>query len=262
LHYRVTCPRWSESPDAFVTLSKDRVVQRVGIEHTDYFNDTVAGAASATTPIAEFWENTQASLMRRISHRKHLAGVNARVRLRSRMSLPSPKDRLALARRLAEALVAFVECHYDSLLDHHRWHTPDFESGSLLRKMVESLLLSKGFCGSASRSAWVCSNVATGNIGLSIDYLRSAVAKKNQKAPKYSRDGAQELWLLITAAGDTVSNHAGPFPPAAALHDATLLSHCKSSPFDRIVFWERIRCWYVWLKPLKAPVQYRDSYVH
>ena len=77
-----------------------------------------------------------------------------------------------------------------------------------------------------------------------VDYVRSAVRKKNKKAPNYSRKGAQELWLLITAAGDTISNHAGPVSENDKLADAELMAHCKHSPFDRIVFWERIRCWY------------------
>lgn len=65
LGYRVSRPNWTtESPDAFVTVSKGKRRKRIGIEHTAYFNDTVAGKRSPLTPVANFWELVQASLVR------------------------------------------------------------------------------------------------------------------------------------------------------------------------------------------------------
>jgi len=82
-----------------------------------------------------------------------------------------------------------------------------------LPSLVSSLSLCRVLppSGFASPCAWTCPNITMGGITLSTDYIRSAVEAKNEKAPNYSRDGAEELWLLITAACDTINNSAGPF---------------------------------------------------
>lgn len=261
--YRVSCPKWAESPDAFVTVSKGNESQRIGIEHTDYYSDTVAGMRSPLTPIAQFWEMVQASLVRRVAQRKQLTGIETRVRLQANLILPeNPLDRSALARELAGALVAFAETHLVEEFERCPFRRPDFQQIPALQSMVTSLLLSRVTkpSGFASRCDWICSNISTGGISLFVDYVKSAVAEKNKKAPNYSRNGTQELWLVIAAAGDTVSNHAGPFSESDKLADSELATLCRSSPFDRIIFWERVRCWYKWLKPDRPAEQYRSPY--
>ena len=88
LGYKISNPEWQERPDAMLTLSKGKKRKRVALEHTDYFNDTAAGHLSPLTPIAEFWKLVQASLVRRVSHRKHLTGIEATVTLKRNLSLP------------------------------------------------------------------------------------------------------------------------------------------------------------------------------
>ena len=61
LGYSISKPDWTESPDAILTLRTNGVRKRIGIEHTDYFNDTVAGWCSPLTPIEMFWDCVQAS---------------------------------------------------------------------------------------------------------------------------------------------------------------------------------------------------------
>ena len=60
------------------------------------------------------------------------------------------------------------------------------------------------------RLAWQCGNIDTGGIGLNLDYIRAAVGKKNEKAANYDWQSADEKWLLIVAAGNILSEHAGP----------------------------------------------------
>ena len=43
--------------------------------------------------------------------------------------------------------------------------------------------------------------------------------------------------------------------------DDELITLCRKSPFDNIVFWERVRCWYKTLKPNKKAVQYKNPYL-
>jgi hypothetical protein len=87
-------------------------------------------------------------------------------------------------------------------------------------------------------------------------YIKSAIKNKNKKATKYNWGNANEKWLLIAASGGNLSNNAGPATQNVNWADIELLNSCSNSLFDRIVFWERIRCWYKWLKPSEKVVMY------
>ena len=111
LGYTISKPNWSDRPDALLTLSKGSFKKRVAVEHTDYFNDTVAGKRSPLTPYYDFWKLVQASLSSRINSnvRPHLSGVSGKVRFKE--NPPKPKDPTKLAKQLAKELVCFVEDH-------------------------------------------------------------------------------------------------------------------------------------------------------
>lgn len=259
LGYRISNPQWSERPDALLTLSKSRKRKRIAIEHTGYFNDTEAGRLSPLTPIAEFWQLVQASLIRRVSHRKHLTGILATINIKGNLSLPKE-----LARKLAKELVNFVEAHQIKPSKSLRFSCRDFNGYSTLVSMLSSLQLLRGTDDvvPASRCCWICANITSGNIRLNLKYIKSAIKNKNKKATGYNWDNANEKWLLITASGDNLSNNAGPARQNANWADPELLDLCSESLFDRIVFWERIRCWYKWLKPSEEVMQYRNPYIN
>lgn len=250
LGYTISKPKWQDSPDALLTLSKGKSKKRVAIEHTDYFNDTVAGQRSPLTPYDEFWRFVQASLVRRISHRSHLTGITAHVRLKRILS--KPKDCAEFARQLAKELVDFTEAHPVRRSEHTSWRSRDFyDRYPTMHSSLASLLLSRRTDDgvTASRCSWTCSNVHTGPIGWSLCYIRTAIENKTKKALNYNWDDANEKWLLIAASGATLSNRTGPPALNVSWNDANLRELCRNSPFDRIVFWERIRCWHKWLKP-------------
>ena len=258
LGYRISNPKWQERPDALLTLSKGKNKTRVAIEHTDYFNDTIAGKQSPLSPISEFWKLVQASLVRRISHRKHLTGILARV------NLAKSKNPTKLARQLATELVDFVETHPVGKSAHVRWTSRDLEQHPTLQSLVATILLSRWTNDEvfASRCSWTCCNITTGGIGLNLGYIKAAIENKNKKANNYENWGdANDKWLLIAASGSILSNHAGPPMQNVNWADSELLDLCRNSPFDRIVFWERIRNWYKWLKPSTEVVQYKDPYI-
>jgi hypothetical protein len=52
--YCASNPRWTERPDAFATVYRKGQSLRIGVELTDYFNDTVAGTSSPLNPISHF----------------------------------------------------------------------------------------------------------------------------------------------------------------------------------------------------------------
>jgi hypothetical protein len=255
LGYRISNPEWSERPDALLTLSKGRKRKRIAIEHTEYFNDTEAGRLSPLTPIAEFWQLVQASLIRRISHRKHLTGILATIKIKGNLSLSKE-----LARQLAKELVNFVEAHQVRPSGFLRFSCRDFNEYPTLVSMLSSLQLSRwtddAVC--ASRCSWVCANITSGYVRLNLKYIKSAIRHKNKKATRYNWDNANEKWLLITASGGNLSNNAGPaIGQNVNWADPELLDLCCESLFDRIVFWERIRRWYKWLKPSEKVLQYK-----
>jgi len=113
LHYTISRPEWCESPDAILTLRKGRAKMRVAIEHTGYFNDTTAGQCSPLTPISDFWERVQISLVRRISHRKQLADVMGTVQLNTGRfaSQIDSRTQEEMARHLAKEIVEFLDVH-------------------------------------------------------------------------------------------------------------------------------------------------------
>jgi len=264
LGYRISNPNWPDRPEALLTLSKDKKRKLVAIEHTTYFNDTVAGRLSPLTVIDEFWRLVQASIVRRISHRKHLTGIFAGVKLKSNLSLPwGLVKQQNPARQLAKELVNFAEAHRVRQLEHLRFDYRNFNGYPMLEFMLSRLMLSRWtddvFL--ASRCSWTCSNITTGGICLSLKYIKSAIKSKNNKATKYNWGNASERWLLIAACGSNLSNQAGAPMQNVNWADPDLLNLCCESPFDRIVFWERTRCWYKWLKPSEREVQYKNPYI-
>ena len=256
LGYKILRAKWKEQerPDALLTLSKGKQGKRIviAIEHTDYFNDTEPGKRSPLTPINDFWRVVQASLIRRVSHRKHLAGVEVSVNLRGKP--PIPKKHKELAKQLAKELIAFMEAHPVRKLDELYFRRRDrrnFNGYPMLESMLSWLWLSRwtNDLVPASRSSLTCSNLRAGFIGLNLRYIEIAIAKKNKKAKKYSWGDAEEKWLLIAASGGIINNSAGPAIPDVDWANTNMLDLCRNSPFDKIVFWERYRCWHKWLKP-------------
>jgi len=229
----------------------------VAIELTDYFNDSVAGTRSPLTPIAEFWEIVQASLIRRISHKKHLTGVQASVDFKK--GLQKPENCNVLAKQLAKEIVTFVETHPVMTSQHlqFRHRHGHFNGYDTLERLLSYMFLTRRTDKAvfASRCSWSCVNISCGMIGLNLNYIRTSIANKNKKAQRYNCwNDAGEKWLLITASGRNLSNHAGP--PTQKKNenwgDPELQRLCRESLFDKIVFWEISRDWHKWLKPVKG----------
>ena len=101
----------------------------------------------------------------------------------------------------------------------------------------------------ASRFAWVCADITTGHIAVSLTFIKSSIATKNKKAVGYENWGkAEKKWLLIVAGGGDVSTHAPRSDVGIDWGNPELTKLCKESPYDAIVFWERVGRWHRWLK--------------
>jgi hypothetical protein len=251
LGYRISSPKWQERPDALLTLSDAGQKKRTAIEITDHYNDTIAGRGSPRTPIGEFWNLVESSLMRRISHRKNLTGILGNVRFASNVALPSRTKGATSAKSLAAEIVKFADGHPLKKGRFHTFTRNDFAGYPVLRSLLSAVRLAR-FTEDimpASRCSWSCSNITTGPITVSLAYLESAIATKNKKALTYENwDKAEQKWLLIVAGGGNVSTHAPRQDTGINWRDSTLIQLGKSSPFDRIAFWERIGRWHRWIK--------------
>jgi len=158
-------------------------------------------------------------------------------------------------------LVDFVETHPVAQSEHVSFHRRDFGGYSDLESLLDSLSLSRWTNDEVfvSRCGWTCSNITMGGICLNLSYINSAIEMKNKKAAKYQWGDAKERWLLIVASGRTLSNNAGPSIQNVNWADADLMKLCQSSPFNRIIFWERSRCWYKSLLPNMPIVEFKNS---
>lgn len=262
--FAVTRPQWRERPDAVVTVRKGGELRRVWIEHTAYFNDTVSGKCSPTSPIDELWAEVQASLKRRICKRGSLSAVQLSFAMSKTARIPNRHDhRNKLAKDLAAELVAFMLDNPAEVGVHRTFRNRGFEPNSLLKRFADSIRLSRWTTETvyASRCSWTCSNITTGGVGLLLSSLISAIEQKTKKAASYTWPMNSEKWLIIAAVGETVSNHAGPSKQQIDWDAEALASACRQSPFGKILFWERPRCWYKWLKPSRIVQQYRNPYV-
>jgi hypothetical protein len=262
LGYTISRAKWQERPDALMTLRKGNRIKRAAIEHTDYYNDAVPRGGSPLAAVDTFWRKVQGSLVRRISQRQHLGGVEGQVTLTSR--LPTGRSRTESARQLAQDIVDFLEAHPIAQGHHRQFSCRDFGEHPTLQSLVGSLSLHRRTdrLTRGSRCSWTCLNLDDGSAGLDMSYIKSAIEGKTRKAEKYNWEGAEEKWLLIVAPAFTLSNRVGGPPSDREWRDAELIDLCRHSPFDRIVFWERARSWYKCLKPDCRTVEFAHRKTH
>lgn len=255
LKYRITRVEWQERPDALVTLIGSDGRRRVGIELTEHFSDTAAGNCSPLTPVDEFWHLVEASLVRRISHRKAILGIEGCIRFKPNLPLAQGKGKdkrnVVPARAIAAQIIDFIETKLvGEAFDHRVFHKREFIGYPLMNCHVDYFRLSRcqTSSGRASTCSWTCFNTNTGNIGLSLSYLKASIAAKNKKAPDYENWGnATEKWLLIVCGAGFVSSQAASINRRLK-PDSQLKTLCRRSPYDRIVVFDRVHNWHRWLK--------------
>jgi hypothetical protein len=234
--------------------------KRIGVELTEYFNDAMPGDSSPVAAIDGFWRNVQTSLMRRISHlghRPHLVETEARVTFGE-----CPPPRKALAGLLAGELVAFASAQQIQEREYRTVRARDFGAEyPKMKRWVKSILLYRNCAGVRvpSRCSWECDNVSCGAMGLRLEYIKSIIETKNDKAANYDWRDAEEKWLLIVASDARVGNRSGPPVPEDTWNDEGLTGLCRESPYDRIFVWESVRCWCKSLRPRQETVSLKDG---
>jgi hypothetical protein len=230
--------------------------KRIGIELTDHYIDALAGEPSPLNAITGFWKLVESSLIRRISQRQNLKGIVGRIQFARELSkrikvLSAPRlTRREIARQVAQEIISFVERHEETKPNWHRYTAHDFGNYPAMAAVVKSLMFTRATTESSfpARGLWACSNVTTGHISLSLDYVESAIQEKNKKAANYAWGNAEEKWLLIVAGGGEINTQAPRRESFINWCTKCLTQLCQQSPFDKIIVWERVGKWTKWLK--------------
>lgn len=238
--YQVVRATYPDPPDAILTVVRESERLRLGIELTDYHLDSAPGQSSPAARLNSMFEAIQASIVRRISHRKdrdRLGELEGTFHLRTGL-------RKQHARPLAGEIVDFLSAV--KLKRGERKVFSSFGPGhKLMCEYVSNLRLRRrGFAGySNSHCNWRCFNTGTGNVGIVTDVIEAHIRQKAKKAAAYRRHNMDQLWLLITAAGDFVQRRAGPLTRDEERRMDSLRGVGQSSGFDRVLFWERVGDW-------------------
>jgi len=245
--------------DCYAVIQRNEQTEIIEIELTEYQVDSLAGqkGGSPGVRLSSFWRKVKESLFRRLS--RHRLNVEVIVTLEDASAVKND-----IAPAFAEELVRFArgidlpttgmctitvfkpkfarmaaypptseDCFVKDL-------RPEFP---ILAKFVGTLRLSKVTYNSLH---WTCTNASAAMVGLLPNRLEADVRNKSRKTYKWAKNS--EKWLLICAAGDSIVGTACPHLAVDGWQDEELLAACKTSPFDRVYFWDRPHRWHERLK--------------
>lgn len=224
-------------PDAYAVINGAGYKRVVEIELVEYQVDAPNGkkCGSPGERLYSFWREVQESLYRRL--RKNPIKVDVSVTLEEPINIKQNTDRdfgeelVRLGRQFSRDTSNFAS------LDRF---SPEFP---VLATHVQKLTLKRvGYFS----FAWTCTNASAHMVGISPSLIENLVRKKSKKAYKWSKNA--EKWLLVCASGRSIVAHGGPRPDPAIWADPELQRICKTSLFDRVVFYDLIRDWHKDLK--------------
>jgi hypothetical protein len=159
--------------------------------------------------------------------------------------------RKAKARQLAAEIVDFVEAHpAQTKSETQLYRHKEFDASIAMHALLSSIRFSRWLDAPAPICIcdWSCSNITTKHISVSESYIKSAIRQKNRKAASYNWHDAEEKWLLIVAGGGHVNTCAPRLHAGVKWDEPDLKQLCAESPFDKIVFWNRVHQWQRWIK--------------
>jgi len=252
--YSALSPRNPPEPDVRVTCNINGRTRRIGIELTDYHVDSRLKNDRPYSPrrsLLGSWE-TIVSVVQNEFVEKHpiLTEFEVHATL-DEVHIPSKNK----CKDVARDLVNFLLPRLTSI--EHRFQQDHFVRGSLLdpngefannpyvRRHFESLRVWRKYDRPKQRIFWSCFDGSA--IGLRRDIIEDIIRRKSCKATDYDTDELDEMWLLIAASGATSVNRGTPMLTDEARKSLTcedIVEAAKSSPFDRIFFWERVGDWH------------------
>lgn len=251
----------SENPDAVFTIREpqQKKTYRVGIEHTDYYNDATPGKPSQGQLLYEFWDNVTGFVESKIGDESDLRCIKGHFKLNKQEliskahKIGSKEEALNLAEAISNELISLIKkfsvdnaAEY-SYAAYHRIPENTLpipaEYPNLKNYVLQIDLEKVDFWQSFKHALYA--NVNAAHIGVSIPVLIKIIENKKEKYRNYCSEHIVELWLLIAAPATTVHNATHSHPNFVNWLDAKLLNECKSANFDKIFFWSRKHpCWH------------------
>jgi hypothetical protein len=216
-------------PDAQAVIECNGQKRIVEIEFVEYQVDGKEGG-SPGEKLQSFWRKVQESLYRRL--RQNRIEVDVVVTLNEPSHVKN-KD----AQNFAGELVRFARNFSLSALNTVSVDSFDPEF-PLLAAHAKRLILKKVRFYSF---AWTCTNASAHMVGVSPKIVENLVRRKSNKT--YNWSDRADKWLLVCASGRSIVAHAGPRPNPGSWDHPELRSSCKTSPFDRIFFYDLVRGW-------------------
>lgn len=235
--YHVSKLRGSEKPDAHAEVTRGGATHRLGIEHTRYHVDVPPDATGGSpgSRLDNVWNEVRKSLFRRLRPRKHQLPVSVHVYMHRDKELPVRESR-----NFAAELVSLVEKNI-----------PEQDGGVELEIFPNTYPLLRKYCSEvaidniapAVSFDWSCANTSGSWVGVQLDHVVHHVCEKAEKRRNYQQTGMDEIWLIICAEGTPIVSSAGPCLGGVEWTKHDLVAACKSSGFDRILFYERTLQW-------------------
>lgn len=243
----------SENPDAVFTIREPQQKKsyRVGIEHTDYYNDATPGKPSQGQLLYEFWDNVTGFVESKIGDESNLRCIKGYFKLNKQEliskahKIGSKEEALNLADAISNELISLIrKFSEDNAAEYSYAAYRRIPENTLpipveylnLNNYVLQIKLEKVDLLQSFKHA-LHANVKGAYIGVSIPLLIKIIENKKEKYCNYYNEHVDELWLLIAAPATTVHNASPSHPNFINWLDAKLLNECKSVNFDKIFFW-------------------------
>ncbi len=247
----------SENPDAIFTIrkSQQKASYRVGIEHTDYYNDATPGKPSEGQLLYEFWDNVTEFVKSKVGDGLDLRYIKGYFKLKKQeliskaRKIDSKEEALNLVEAISNELISLIRKfsednnntaqYRNAAYRRNLQNTPQIpvEYPNLNNYVLQIDLKKVDFWQSFKYALYADVNAA--GFSVSIPVLTKIIENKKKQYCNYHSEHVDELWLLIAAPATTVHNASHSHPNLINWLDAKLLNECKSANFDKIFFWSR-----------------------
>ena len=230
-------PARPPSPDVLVSAQVEGRALRFGVEVTEY----------RRTPddrtLASEWPRIEARIAESVRRRPLPCPVNGLV------SFASP-PRKSRSLTLADELLGIARLHADRAASGGNIRLTDShfdDSTPCCQAYVRSLRLCWG---EDAVNLWEYNDAFSRSRPAIWEWVSEAVQTKSQKFRCYSREGLDEVWLLLASGGvmgpaRSANTIIAPCPFLAQAPPSEITDLCSSSGFDRVFIWNAEPPWAV-----------------
>ncbi|MDA1087639.1 MAG: hypothetical protein O2901_11565 [Verrucomicrobia bacterium] len=231
-----------------MTARRSGSILRAAVEHTEYNVDRERDNRSAGRLLNAFWDTARRAIEERRKSGSIPAWIDGHIFLKGKQHFPKARD----IDRFVDQIAVVTRLHADIERVADVREYPD--DCVLLRRYVKRIRMKRLRAGVSMQ--WSCYPANTAWLGVRDAEVLRIIEAKARKAAQYRWPHGRLRYLLIAASGTTIYNSAGPYRGEL---DGVGLHLCESeTPFDRVVFWDRVYDWHKQLYP-EADVVKKES---